>query len=447
MILILIIIESMAASHRHTIASLIVAGMLAVAGPSASAAKAAASESGSDQGNTLDANGKREEVSSFKPRVVVAYDGGLLTLDGTTGKAVGRTERKGFLRLSPSGDGRHLFISDGSAFQLFDVGLITKQHKDRTHYYVAPPKLTNTRLDVGETGHVVSNAGRTSLFSESDASVRTIAASALEDGKLTADEIATSTAGEPHHGTAVPLSNGNMLVTKGTEEEHHTIQEVDRNGKVVTETTNCPETHGAASAKPNANGDVISFGCINGPVVYRDGAFHKVPVSEEYQRSGNQFGSTASPYVLADYKTIKPAENAKGVTERPTVVGLINTADNTVKKVDLGSPYWFRSFARGKKGEGLVLTYNGNLNILDPATGTVTKKVKVVKKWREKDDWKQPGPNVKTVGDYAYVTEPSAKKIHLVKISTGKLVTSFSLNVVPNEMWALNGKKESGASG
>ena len=243
----------------------------------------------------------------------------------------------------------------------------------------------------------------------------------------------------------MPLYNGNMLTTKGTEKERHTIQEVDPSGKVVAETTDCPGVHGEAAAQSNANGDVVSFGCTNGPVVYRDGAFHKVPVSEPYQRSGNQFGSPESPYVLADYKTVKPAEGAEGVTERPTSAGLIDTANGTLKKVDLGSPYWFRSFARGPNGEGLVLTYDGNLAILDPASGEVKKKVKVVKEWREKDDWQEPGPNVTAIGDYAYVSEPASKKIRLVQISTGEVVTSFNLKVVPNEMSAASGKPDAGS--
>ena len=149
--------------------------------------------------------------------------------------------------------------------------------------------------------------------------------------------------------------------------------------------------------------------------------------------------------MLADYKTVKPTEGAEGVTERPTSAGVIDTASGTLKKVDLGSPYWFRSFARGPNGEGLVLTYDGNLAILDPASGEVKKKVKVVKEWREKDDWQEPGPNVTAIGDYAYVSEPASKKIHLVQISTGEVVTSFNLKIVPNEMSAASGKPDVGS--
>ena len=450
--MIFIMVTDMTHSPMRTIVSLFAVATLALAGCSDSPGKtggsqttATADANDGKEGNSDGGKAKRKEVSSIKPRLVVSYDGGLLTLDGATGKVLADVKKGGFLRLNPAGDGRHIVVSDGDVFRLFDVGLIAERHEDHYHYYVDSPKLTSTRITAPKAGHVVNHAGHTSLFSDGDGTVQTFATDALKDGKLDPSEIKEFKGEAAHHGVAVPLSNGNMLTTKGTEKERHTIQEVDPSGKIVTETTDCPEVHGEAAAQPNASGDVVSFGCTNGPVVYRDGAFHKVPVSEPYQRSGNQFGSPNSPYVLADYKTVKPAEGAEGVTERPTSVGLINTANGTLKKVDLGSPYWFRSFARGPNGEGLVLTYDGNLAILDPASGEVKKKVKVVKEWREKDDWQEPGPNVTAIGDYAYVSEPASKKIHLVQISTGEVVTSFNLKVVPNEMSAASGKPNVGS--
>ncbi|WP_233542807.1 hypothetical protein [Kocuria tytonis] len=60
--------------------------------------------------------------------------------------------------------------------------------------------------------------------------------------------------------------------------------------------------------------------------------------------------------------------------------------------VALGSHYWFRSLARGPRGEGLVLTYDGTLNVIDQDTGAVTAKIDVVQPRQEKADWQQPGP-------------------------------------------------------
>ncbi|WP_255396093.1 hypothetical protein [Kocuria sp. CNJ-770] len=199
--------------------------------------------------------------------------------------------------------------------------------------------------------------------------------------------------------------------------------------------------HGEAAAAPTAQGDVISLGCENGPVVYRDGAFHKVAVQEDYQRSGNQFGSHGSPVVLADYKTDADAEQ-----ERPTRIGLIDTRTDEIRTVDAGSAYWFRSLARGPEGEALVLTYDGQLNILDADTGDVLHEVAVVEPWEEPEEWQEPGPAVKVAGDRAYVTDAAARKLHVVDIAAGTVVDSFDLPETPTEIAVVDGEPESPAT-
>lgn len=255
---------------------------------------------------------------------------------------------------------------------------------------------------------------------------------ALEDGVLDDAELTRFDTESPHHGVAVPLTNGNWLVTHGTEDERHTVQERDAAGKVVTETTDCPGVHGEATAESDGDGDVASFGCENGPVVYSGGQFHKVDVPEEYQRSGNQAGSEDSPYVLADYKTEKPTE--EGEIERPTKVGIIDTAKTSVSTVELGSAYWFRSLGRGEDGEAVVLTADGRLHVIDPASGQEQRATDVVKPWTENENWQAPGPNLRTVGDFAYVTDAAAKTLSLVQVSTGDVLSTTELSIAPNEM-------------
>ncbi|MDO4888011.1 MAG: hypothetical protein Q3979_04815 [Actinomycetaceae bacterium] len=430
---------------RHTAKTLsfIAAGALVLAGCSNSNSSSDDSSNSASSGQAANDDGhehegdEAKEVSKLQPRVVLSHDGGLVTLDGTTGKVLAETKHEGFLRLNPAGDGRHVLVTDSDRFRLFDTGLIKEPHEDHFHYYTKDPELTKAEIKAPKAGHVVTHDGYTSVFSDGKGTVQTLKSDAFSDGKITDDEISTISTGEAHHGVAVPLGNGNLLVTKGTEDERNTIQLVDEKGNVIDETTDCPGIHGEAAAQHNEYGDVVSFGCTNGSVVFRDGAFHKVPVPEEYQRSGNQFGSEASPITLTDYKVDEDAE-----LERPTRIGLLDTTTATMSTVDLGSAYWFRSLARGENGEALVLTYDGNLNIIDPNTGEVTRKVKVVEPWKEKSDWQEPGPNVKTSGDYAYVTEPASKKLHMIQISTGELLSSWDLKVVPNEMAVVNGDPE-----
>jgi outer membrane protein assembly factor BamB len=261
---------------------------------------------------------------------------------------------------------------------------------------------------------------------------------AFSDGKVTPDEVEEHAADAAHHGVAVPLSSGDLLLTQGTAEASNTVQVISREGDVLAQTTDCPGVHGEATAQPTDQGDVVSLGCENGPVIYRDGAFSKVPVEEQYQRSGNQFGHHGSPIVLADYKTDPDAEQ-----ERPTRIGLIDTHTGSMSTVDLGSPYWFRSLARGADGEALVLTYDGELNILDEETGKILHEVPVTQAWEEPAEWQSPGPAVKVGTDgFAYVSEPATKKLHVIDVAAGTLVDSLDLPETPVELAVLTGEAE-----
>ncbi|WP_185149826.1 hypothetical protein [Arthrobacter crusticola] len=385
-----------------------------------------------------DEKADRQEVDGLAPRAVLTYDGGLMTVGTETGEVVTTTEAKGFLRLNNAGDGRHVLISDGDLFRIFDSGLIAEGHGDHDHYYETAPGLTGASIEAPEAAHVVAHEGKTALFADGTGGITVMDSTAFSDGKVAPDEVEEHSSDAAHHGVAVPLSSGDLLLTQGTAEASNTVQVVSPEGDVMAETTDCPGVHGEATAQPTGQGDVVTLGCENGPVIYRDGAFSKVPVEEQYQRSGNQFGHHGSPIVLADYKTDPDAQQ-----ERPTRIGLIDTRNASMSTVDLGSPYWFRSLARGADGEALVLTYDGALNILDEETGTIIHQVKVTAPWEEPAEWQSAAPAVKVGTDgFAYVTEPATKKLHVIDTAAGTLMHSLDLPETPVELAVLTGEAE-----
>lgn len=97
-----------------------------------------------------------------------------------------------------------------------------------------------------------------------------------------------SEADEAHHGVAVRLSGGKTLLTVGTEDERTGAKVVDKGGKEIARSEDCPGVHGEAAGKDED-----------------------------------------SRYILGDYKVDKDAE-----LERPEKVSVTDTKDGTLKVID-----------------------------------------------------------------------------------------------------------------
>ncbi len=362
---------------------------------------------------------QRPEVTG--PRITVSYQGGLLVLDRDTLDPVADLKLPGFLRLNPAGDHRHLFVSTSEGFQLLDTGVEVVGHGDHNHYYADEAALTETTYPAPEPGHVVRHAGKVALFSDGAGTVQV-----LESTKITAGPVApTWTASAPHHGVAVPLDDGGLFVSVGTEEGRTGATVLDAALNPVASSDDCPDLHGEAVAR---NGVVLA-GCTDGVLLWKDAAFVKIDSPDDYGRIGNQAGSEHSDIVLGDYKTDSDAE-----LERPTRVSLIDTEQQKLKLVDLDTSYSFRSLGRGPNGEALVLGTDGRLHVIDPATGKITARIKVTDPWQEPLAWQDPRPTLLVEDSTAWVTDPATSTVHVIYLPGKKVVDSVQLPEVPNEI-------------
>lgn len=339
--------------------------------------------------------------------IVTTYDGGILVLDGKTLDVAEDIPLPGFNRLNPAGDAEHVMVSTSSGFRVLDA---------------VQAQLTDVQFPAPKPGHVVRNAGRTVLFSDGTGEVTSFDTAELAGGKPETDQ---HTAAEPHHGVAVELSNGQMVLSIGNEEERTGIAVLDEHRHEIARNEDCPGVHGEAVAQ----GEAVVIGCENGVLVYRDGEITKVTSPTPYGRIGNQAGSEHSPVVLGDYKQDEDAE-----LERPQQVSLIDTADSSLKLVDLGTSYTFRSLARGPGGEALVLGTDGQLHVIDPDEARVVRSVPVIGQWEEPLEWQQPRPALFVRGGTAYVTDPAEREIHAVDIASGEKTDTGALPEAPNEI-------------
>lgn len=376
--------------------------------------------------------GDEREVRSVEPRVLLAHEAGLTLLDATSGEVVHKERREGFLRLSDAGDGRRVVVADGDVFRVFDAGIENVPHGDHGHAYESTPGLTDATYAAPHAGHAVPHGGTTAFFADGDGSVQLVPTAQIGSDVAPVQRFSSQA---PHHGVAVAVEDG-LLVTHGTEEARSEVRLVDDAGAVLASTTDCPGVHGEAAAAPDGEGDVVLFGCENGPVVFRDGEFHKVAAPDAYARTGNAAGHPESPVVLTDYKTDPDADPV----ERPTRVALVDTRTDRLRLVDLGSSYWFRSLARGPEGEGVVLTYDGSLTVVDEESAKVTARIPVIAPWQEKDDWQEPGPVLRVVGDTAFVTDAERRELVVADLTSGEVVARHALEHAPTEMVAVTGE-------
>lgn len=339
--------------------------------------------------------------------LVTTYDGGLSIIDGTTLKVVQNIPLDGFNRVNPAGNDRHVMVSTSTGFRVLDA---------------VGAQLTKDEFTAPEPGHVVHHAGKTVLFSDGAGKAISFDPRQLGNGL---PKTSTHTARHPHHGVAVELAGGELLVTLGTEEERTGIQILDKSRKEIARNEDCPGVHGEATAEDGA----VLIGCENGALLYKGGKITKVRAPDEYGRIGNQAGHEESPIVLGDYKTDPDAE-----LERPERVSLIDTRTGDLKLVDLGTSYTFRSLGRGPHGEALVLGTDGALHVIDPERGEVTGKIEIMGEWREPLEWQQPRPTLHVRDHTAYVTDPGSKTLYAIDIESGKVETKAELPQTPNEL-------------
>lgn len=368
---------------------------------------------------TTPASGAESAASESQAgaRLAVSYDGGILVLDGETLEVVGDFESEPFTRLNPAGDGRHVMVTMSEGFQVLDTAAGSTDRAE----------LTDDVFPADTPGHVVRHAGRTVLYADgtSDTTVFDTAELADADGLPETESIPGV---EAHHGVSVVLEDGTFLTTVGNADGRSGIVVTDAAGDELASSDQCPGVHGEGTAKDEA----VVFGCENGALVYHEGELTKLDAPDQpYGRMGNAYVSETSPIVVGDYKSDVDAEGYL-----LDAVALIDTEAKSLEVVKLpeGVEYTFRDVVRGPGDLAYILSADGAIHVLDPASGEITDSYQVVDAWEGPAEWQDPHPAIVVAGDIAYVTEPAANTVHAVDLTSGEVLVSAELEVTPNEI-------------
>lgn len=351
--------------------------------------------------------GAREEP--IADPLVVTYDGGLYVLDGNSLQVKADVPMEGFLRVNPAGDDAHVLVSTDQGFRLLDA---------------SAGELTDTTFVAEEPGHVVAHGEHTVLFADGSGEITVVNP---HDIAASAPQIRNLRAPQPHHGVAVVLDDGSWVRSEGNSDERSGAVAFDASDREIARNNECPGIHGETVV----DASTLVFGCENGVLTYADGAFTKVAAPAEYGRVGTLRGHDDSPVALGDFKVDPDAE-----LERPNQFALVDTASNQLRLVPLPQQvsYSFRSLARGPHAEALILGTDGNLYVIDPASGVTVKSIAVVEPWTEPDDWQQPRPSVFARGHDVFVTDPATNQVHIVDVESGAKGASVTLEQAPNEL-------------
>jgi len=352
------------------------------------------------------------EATSDGPRLAVAYAGGVLIVDGETLEVIDGFATEDFIRLNAAGDGRHAFVTTSEGFQLLDV---------------REPELTDLVVGADAAGHVVRHGGKTVLYDDatSDTTIFDTAALADVDGALPDAQVIEGV--EAHHGVSVLLEDGTFVTTVGDASGRTGIRAAAADGTEIATSAECPGVHGEGTAQHEA----VVFGCENGALVFHDGEITKLTSPDDFGRIGNAYVSETSPLVVMDYKDDPDMEGYL-----LTDIALVDTEAMTLERIELpdGISYTFRGVTRVAGGDAVLIGSDGQLHVIDPATGAVTASYEAIDAWEGPSEWQQPHPAIAAHGDVVYVTDAANSTIIALDAVTGERIAEADLPQVPNEM-------------
>lgn len=363
-----------------------------------------------------------QEVAAPETRLAVAYDGGVLVLDADSLEVISELSLDEPVRLADAGDGRHVALTTETGIRMLDAGVWTDGHDGHAHSYAAEPSLTDIEFPMTSPGHVVAHGATTALFSDGDGTVTLFESADLADGQPATDVV---TLADAHHGVAVALGDGTLVVTEGDDETRESVIAL-RDGDEIARTDECPRVHGEGAA---AN-DRLVFGCAGGVVVYADGAFTRIDAPDADASIGTVKGSDASPIVVTNY--------AVEGDDAPRLA-LVDTVAMTVRVIDAPAAYASSGITMTDAGTALVLGTDGVLSEIEVETGAVVSSIPVVDAWTIPESYTEPRPTLASADGVVWVADPAAEEVHAIDLESGSVSVTAELPQAPRQLVVVRG--------
>lgn len=355
-----------------------------------------------------------QEADAPQLRLAVsdAKTGGVAVLDLLSEEVV--TEIAGSPTTKLSGaDSRYLYLGDGEAGTVtaVDAGAWTVDHGDHKHYYTAEARSLG-QIDGAEPAHVVSGPTEVAFFFDGEGRAKVYDRTAFGDGELT--QLGTVAPG-PHHGVTVPFEDHFVSTVPGDQAEDlpSKLTVFDEQGQATPIDGECPEIHGAGVTR-----DGLAFACAEG-VISVDEDFH-AEVAPYPEEAGDERAWS-----------IEAGRDLAAAPFEEQGIGILDARSGEWSFADIDAEVVSAGIAPDDSAV-IALDGDGTVYSLDPDTGAVLEKKKLVESFDTEGEGHGAGPSVAVDSERTYVSDPASGTVHELDPADGlRQARSFDIGGAP----------------
>lgn len=311
------------------------------------------------------------------------------------------------LYTSPSGRYAFAIQTDGNITNVIDSGVTAVLHDDHFHTDFGSPALLGAKVEGKTPIHYTPHHDQIAIFHDGDGGATIFNLESLFTG-----ETVTVTTARPHHGVAAPMGDVVLISAPNMENMDSAlpigIDVMTLEGEIVQSFHECPGLHGEAAYSD----DGVAFGCADGILlVERDGdtfVSRKVanPTDNPDLRTGTLYYVEGAQYLLGNYG-------------RNAIVRVDTVAGESAVVLDAGQRIWRFQYHGEDPSKVVALTMDGNLHIIDIASGEIEGTTQVVDPFLPPAQGRAAArPTFVVNGHVAYVSEPLPGDIRAVNLET-----------------------------
>jgi ABC-type Zn uptake system ZnuABC Zn-binding protein ZnuA len=309
---------------------------------------------------------------------------------------------------SPSGRYAFAIQTNGNVTNVIDSGVSRVPHDEHFHTVFGSPSLLDFVLESQTPIHFVAHHDQIAIFNDGTGTAVVFTEEHLFDSSV---EMVTLSTARPHHGVAVPMGDVVLISSPNMDDLNSSlpigVDVMTLDSEIVQSFPECPGLHGEASYSHEG----VAFGCSDGILlVMREGdgfTSRKLayPSANPDLRTGTLYGAEGAPFVIGNYG--------------PNALVRIDPAAGTVEAIEAPTRIWRFGLHGEDMSRAVALTVDGNLHVIDIASGAIEGSVQVVDPFLPPARGRPAARPVFVVnGHIAYVSEPLPGDIAAVNLET-----------------------------